>query len=51
MALMAVVIVVSEESLDNSAHTSTVPPATPSETLAVTGTKIVTGTSGGQESS
>ena len=40
VALMAVVVAVFEEPLDNSAHTST---ATPSETLAVTGTKIVTG--------
>ena len=42
VALMAVVIAVSG-TLNNSAHTSTVPPATPSETFAATGTKIMTG--------
>jgi hypothetical protein len=42
VALMTLVVLVSGEAPDSSAHTSTSPPATPSETLNEAGIAMVT---------
>jgi hypothetical protein len=51
VALMTLVVLVSGEAPDSSAHTSTVPPATPSETLNAAGTEIVTRHKSGEKQS
>jgi hypothetical protein len=49
VALMILVVLVSGEAPDSSAHTSTIPPSTPSETLKTAGIEMLTGRKSGEE--